>query len=183
MTGYHDALVDCRLMQQMFSGMVEFLKQHQDVDISKYQAERIKKKDDKKMKRIRKFNQLSEGLKFGKNVVDDVDILYQDYDFFIKFDGYPTSPGHILIITNGNEETYFDLSDSKKNKLNEMLKKAKEIVESKYKPDGYNIGMNCGLSAGQTVMQFHCHLIPRYTGDVENPRGGVRHSVIGKGYY
>ena len=43
--------------------------------------------------------------------------------------------------------------------------------------------MNCGLAAGQTVMQFHCHLIPRYTGDVENPRGGVRHSVIGKGYY
>ena len=43
--------------------------------------------------------------------------------------------------------------------------------------------MNCGESAGQTVMQFHCHLIPRYSGDVENPRGGVRHSVIGKGYY
>jgi diadenosine tetraphosphate (Ap4A) HIT family hydrolase len=48
------------------------------------------------------------------------------------------------------------LSDSKKGKLNEMLKKAKDIIEQKYKPDGYNIGMNCGLAAGQTVMQFHC---------------------------
>ena len=132
---------------------------------------------------MKKFTQISEGLKFGNHIVEDDDILYQDSDFFIKFDGYPTSPGHILIITNGAEETYFDLNDSKKNKLNEMLNKAKDIVESKYQPDGYNIGMNCGLAAGQTVMQFHCHLIPRYTGDVENPRGGVRHSVIGKGYY
>jgi diadenosine tetraphosphate (Ap4A) HIT family hydrolase len=64
-----------------------------------------------------------------------------------------------------------------------MLDKAKEIIEGEYSPDGYNIGMNCGLSAGQTVMQFHCHLIPRYTGDVDNPKGGVRHSVVGKGYY
>ena len=116
-------------------------------------------------------------------MIEEDKILYQDSDFFIMFDGFPTSPGHILIITNGPEETYFDLSQSKKNKLSEMLDKAKEIVESKYEPDGYNIGMNCGESAGQTVMQFHCHLIPRYSGDVENPRGGVRHSVIGKGYY
>jgi diadenosine tetraphosphate (Ap4A) HIT family hydrolase len=132
---------------------------------------------------MKRFTQINEGLKFGTHMVDDDRILYKDSDFFIMFDGFPTSPGHILIITNGNEEDYFSLSDSKKNKLSSMISKSKEIIESKYKPDGYNIGMNCGLSAGQTVMQFHCHLIPRYTGDVENPRGGVRHSVIGKGYY
>ena len=132
---------------------------------------------------MRKFTKISEGIKFGNHVIDDDRILYQDSDFFLMFDGFPVSPGHILIITNGNEETYFDLSESKRNKLSQMLDKSKEIVESRHKPDGYNIGMNCGLSAGQTVMQFHCHLIPRYTGDVENPRGGVRHSVIGKGYY
>jgi len=132
---------------------------------------------------MKKFTNISEGIKFGKHSIDNDRILYQDSDFFLMYDGFPTNPGHILIITNGSEETYFDLSDSKKNKLNQMILKAKEIVESKYQPDGYNIGMNCGLAAGQTVMQFHCHLIPRYTGDVENPRGGVRHSVIGKGYY
>lgn len=132
---------------------------------------------------MKKFTNISEGINFGKHNIEDSRILYKDEDFFLMYDGYPVSPGHILIITNGSEVTYFDLSDSKKNKLNQMLEKAKEIIESEHNPDGYNIGMNCGESAGQTVMQFHCHLIPRYSGDVENPRGGVRHSVIGKGYY
>ena len=54
------------------------------------------------------------------------------------------------------------------------LEKAKELIEQHYSPDGYNIGMNCGAAAGQTVMHFHCHVIPRYTGDTDNPRGGVR---------
>jgi len=132
---------------------------------------------------MKKFTNISETIKFGNYSIEKSRILYQDSDFFIMFDEFPVSPGHILIITNGSEETYFDLNNIKKNKLNQMILKAKEIIESKYDPDGYNIGMNCGLAAGQTVMQFHCHLIPRYKGDVENPRGGVRHSVIGKGYY
>lgn len=55
--------------------------------------------------------------------------------------------------------------------------------EREFAPDGYNIGMNCGEAAGQTVMHFHCHLIPRYKGDMENPRGGIRHCIAGKGYY
>ena len=56
-------------------------------------------------------------------------------------------------------------------------------IEKKHSPSGYNIGMNCGEDAGQTVMHFHCHIIPRYKGDMENPRGGIRHCVEGKGYY
>ena len=132
---------------------------------------------------MKKFSILKESVKFGHLMIEEQDILYIDEDFFIKYDGYPTSPGHILIITNGSEKDYFELSQNKKNKLSDMIDKAKEFIESKYSPDGYNIGMNCGISSGQTVMQFHCHLIPRYTGDVANPRGGVRHSVIGKGYY
>ena len=132
---------------------------------------------------MRKFTELNETVKFGKHDLPDERILYKDEDFFLMYDGYAVSPGHILIITNGTEPTFFDLSESKKQKLLHMIDKAKEIVEKENKPDGYNIGMNCGLAAGQTVMQFHCHLIPRYTGDVPDPRGGVRHSVIGKGYY
>ena len=130
-----------------------------------------------------KFSKLDEGVKFGSHTIGPERILYEDADFFIMYDGYPTNPGHILIITNGSEPTFFELSDSKKRKLLDMIQKAKEIIESEHSPDGYNIGMNCGEAAGQTVMQFHCHLIPRYNGDVENPRGGVRHAVIGKGYY
>jgi diadenosine tetraphosphate (Ap4A) HIT family hydrolase len=133
---------------------------------------------------MKKFsNSVLESIKFGRHEIPIDKILYKDSDFFIIYDGFPTSPGHILIITNGLEETYFDLSDSKKIKLTKLLEGAKEIIETDYQPDGYNIGMNCGKSAGQTVMQFHCHLIPRYDGDVENPAGGVRHSVMGKGYY
>ena len=132
---------------------------------------------------MRKFSHIKEGVKFGDYSIEDDRILYKDQDFFLMFDQFPASPGHILIITNGSEKDYFELNESKKNNLSNILNKAKEIIELEYNPDGYNIGMNCGLSAGQTVMQFHCHLIPRYTGDVENPKGGVRHSVIGKGYY
>ena len=131
---------------------------------------------------MKKFS-IYESIKFGNHEIDKSRILYTDSDFFIIYDGYPVSPGHILIITNGKEESYFNLSDSKKAKLSKMIDKAKEIIELEYTPDGYNIGMNCGLVSGQTVMQFHCHLIPRYKGDVDDPRGGVRHSVMGKGYY
>ena len=67
--------------------------------------------------------------------------------------------------------------------LNIMIHKCKELIEKYFKPDGYNIGMNCGEAAGQTVFQFHCHVITRYIGDMKNPRGGVRHCIEGKGYY
>lgn len=64
-----------------------------------------------------------------------------------------------------------------------MIEKANSLIASDYRPNGYNIGMNCGAASGQTVVHFHCHVIPRYDGDVENPRGGVRHSRPGFGYY
>jgi diadenosine tetraphosphate (Ap4A) HIT family hydrolase len=110
-------------------------------------------------------------------------IIYQGEYFFIVRDGYAVSPGHSLIISNIPKTDYFDLSAEERKNLDEVILIAKKLVESEYHPDGYNIGMNCGESAGQTVMHFHCHLIPRYKGDMENPRGGVRHCVQGKGYY
>lgn len=110
-------------------------------------------------------------------------VLYKDEYFFIIKDNYPVSPGHLLIISNELRKDYFELSEQEKMHLKETIAKAREFVEKEYKPDGYNIGMNCGEAAGQTVFHFHCHLIPRYKGDMENPRGGVRHSVYGKGYY
>lgn len=64
-----------------------------------------------------------------------------------------------------------------------MIIKTKDYIEGSLKPDGYNIGMNCGIPAGQTVMPFHCHVIPRYSGDMENPKGGIRHCISGQGYY
>jgi diadenosine tetraphosphate (Ap4A) HIT family hydrolase len=115
--------------------------------------------------------------------IPEQDILFKNDFFFIIADRYPVSPGHLLIISNEVREDYFHLSDEEKSQFPKMLEIAKSIIESQYKPDGYNLGMNCGLSAGQTIFHFHCHVIPRYKGDMENPRGGVRHCVAGKGDY
>ena len=64
-----------------------------------------------------------------------------------------------------------------------MIEKAKAIIEETRSPDGYNIGMNCGRPAGQSVMHFHCHLIPRYIGDMDDPKGGVRGVIPSKQTY
>jgi len=110
-------------------------------------------------------------------------IIFKNNFFFIIKDGFPVSPGHLLIISNELKLDYFELSNDEKANLNEVILKAKELIEQEYKPDGYNIGINCGEAAGQTVFHFHCHVIPRYKGDMEDPRGGVRHCVEGKGGY
>ncbi|SET97736.1 HIT family protein [Hymenobacter actinosclerus] len=110
-------------------------------------------------------------------------ILYRDAFFFVIRDGYPVSPGHSLIISNHLRPDYFALTLEEQLHLPVVIAQAKCLIEQQYRPDGYNIGMNCGEVAGQTVPHFHCHLIPRYVGDMDNPRGGVRHCVAGKGYY
>lgn len=100
------------------------------------------------------------------------------------FDRYPVSPGHILIISNNSSKiNFFDLSKEEKSELLNLFEIGKDIISEKFKPDGFNIGMNCGESAGQTVMHFHCHLIPRYIGDMKNPRGGIRFCIPEKGNY
>ena len=110
-------------------------------------------------------------------------ILFKNDYFFIIRDGFPVSPGHLLIISNELRIDYFELSAEEKSALPIIIEVAKNLIEKEYQPDGYNIGMNCGETAGQTVFHFHCHIIPRYQGDMENPRGGVRHCVKGKGNY
>lgn len=100
--------------------------------------------------------------------------LFEGEHFFVIRDKYPVSPGHVLIVSKRDCQQYFDLNENEKSELTKMIDQAKMEIEKVYPPDGYNIGMNCGGVAGQTVMHFHCHVIPRYTGDMEDPRGGVR---------
>ena len=112
------------------------------------------------------------------------DKIYSGEYFFMIFDRYPVSPGHILIISNDSSKiNFFDLSNEEKLELLNLIDIAKGIINEKFKPNGFNIGMNCGESAGQTVMHFHCHLIPRYIGDMEDPRGGIRYCIPEKGNY
>ena len=110
-------------------------------------------------------------------------ILYQGEYFFIIRDGFPVSPGHSLIISNNLRKDFFDLNEQERENLAEVILRAKGLIEFEFNPDGYNIGMNCGEAAGQTIFHFHCHIIPRYSGDMKNPRGGVRHCIEGKGNY
>ena len=111
------------------------------------------------------------------------DWLHQSRHFFIISDKYPVSDGHLLIISREHRRDFFELTEEEQKELPDLITKAKRIIEDSHKPTGYNIGMNCGASAGQTVFHFHCHVIPRYEGDMADPRGGVRHCVEEKGYY
>jgi diadenosine tetraphosphate (Ap4A) HIT family hydrolase len=89
-------------------------------------------------------------------------------------DAFPISPGHTLIIPRRHVGSFFDLTADERSSLLELLSSAKTGLESEFHPDGYNIGINDGPAAGQTVAHVHLHLIPRYAGDSPDPRGGVR---------
>ena len=104
--------------------------------------------------------------------------------FYVIRDGFPVTELHTLIIPNRHVETYFELTEDEVLALNSMLNKHKQLIEEEDPTvSGFNIGMNCGEDAGQTVSHCHIHLIPRRKGDVEEPRGGVRHLIPGKGTY
>lgn len=89
-------------------------------------------------------------------------------------DGFPVSPGHTLIIPRRHIGSFFDLNVDERNDLMQLLEKAKDVVNAELCPAGYNIGINDGAAAGQTVPHLHIHLIPRYLEDSTDPRGGIR---------
>lgn len=98
-------------------------------------------------------------------------------------DGYPISLGHTLIIPKRHIGSWFSTSGDERLGLENLLFRAKDGLQAEYKPDGYNIGINDGAAAGQTVPHLHIHLIPRYKGDQEDPRGGVRWIIPNKAKY
>ncbi len=99
-------------------------------------------------------------------------------------DGFPVTDGHTLFIPKRHTADYFELSQAEINAINQLMTQQKDLLQHSDKTiEGFNIGMNCGEVAGQTIFHCHVHLIPRRKGDVENPRGGVRHIIAGKGFY
>ena len=109
-------------------------------------------------------------------------ILETEMSFAI-YDGFPVNEGHALIIPKSHTANYFDLTNEEQADCFELLNRIKLIVQEKYNPAGFNVGINIKEAAGQTVPHVHIHLIPRYVGDVEEPRGGVRGVVPGKRGY
>jgi ATP adenylyltransferase len=99
-------------------------------------------------------------------------------------DGFPVTEGHTLVIPKRHVTDYFGLSQDELLACDELLRSLKgEIEGADPSVSGFNIGMNAGEAAGQTIFHCHIHLIPRRSGDVEEPRGGVRHLIPGKGAY
>lgn len=98
-------------------------------------------------------------------------------------DAYPVSEGHTLIIPRRHVSSWFELTDPDKFELLKLQTQAQKLLETEFRPDGYNIGINDGLAAGQTVPHLHIHLIPRYKGDTADPRGGVRWVIPTKAQY
>jgi diadenosine tetraphosphate (Ap4A) HIT family hydrolase len=101
-------------------------------------------------------------------------VLIEDKLAYARYDNNSLSPGHLLVVPRRHVASFFDMTDAEKTCVLGLLDRAKARVEQEHKPDGYNIGVNVGSAGGQTRMHVHVHLIPRYTGDVADPRGGVR---------
>jgi diadenosine tetraphosphate (Ap4A) HIT family hydrolase len=93
---------------------------------------------------------------------------------FAIYDNFPVNKGHVLIMPKRHFASYFDATQDEIKAFYDLIHKIKDLLDSKFKPDGYNIGINIGEAAGQTIFHLHIHVIPRYTGDVKNPRGGIR---------
>jgi len=89
-------------------------------------------------------------------------------------DGFPVSPGHTLVIPRRHIGSFFETTAEERSSLLSLLDEAQRALAIELNPDGWNIGINDGIAAGQTVLHLHIHLIPRYTGDSADPRGGVR---------
>ena len=113
-----------------------------------------------------------------------LDLIYSDDVFYVIRDSYPVTKDHTLIILNDHDKSYFDLQDLEIIKLNQIIKFQKnDLIEKDNFITGFNIGINQGKDAVQTVMHLHIHLIPRRKGDTDNPRGGVRGVIQGKQDY
>jgi ATP adenylyltransferase len=103
---------------------------------------------------------------------------------FAVLDGFPVTPLHTLVISKRHTPDYFSLTEPELMACNELLCSLRtKILAEDQSVSGFNIGINAGAVAGQTIFHCHIHLIPRRHGDVDNPRGGVRHLIPGKGNY
>ncbi|MEW6458657.1 MAG: HIT domain-containing protein [Bacillota bacterium] len=102
---------------------------------------------------------------------------------FAIYDRYPVSVGHMLIIPKRHLPSYFDITTEERLSIFALVDDCRLMLQAKFNPNGYNIGINDGEAAGQSVWHCHVHLIPRYFGDVDNPRGGVRGAIPEKRIY
>ncbi len=102
---------------------------------------------------------------------------------FSARDTYAVSPGHTLVIPKRHVASFFDLRPEEISACMELITEERKLLDEEFSPDGYNIGVNVGPAAGQSIHHVHIHIIPRYKGDVDNPQGGVRHVIPRNAHY
>ncbi len=102
---------------------------------------------------------------------------------FVVLDAYPVSPGHSLIVSRRHVADVFELTEPEIGDMLRLIQSTRERIDQTRRADGYNVGVNVGRDAGQTVMHVHFHVIPRYRGDTGDPRGGVRAVIPGRARY
>jgi diadenosine tetraphosphate (Ap4A) HIT family hydrolase len=107
-------------------------------------------------------------------------ILIEDERAYVRYDNNSLSKGHVLVVPRRHVASFFDMTWEEKTAILALLDRAKELIAKEHQPDGYNIGVNIGRAGGQSRMHVHVHLIPRYTGDVADPRGGIRSVLAGR---
>ncbi|OGY87626.1 MAG: hypothetical protein A2233_01605 [Candidatus Kerfeldbacteria bacterium RIFOXYA2_FULL_38_24] len=118
-----------------------------------------------------------------KNNKEKHQIIAENDFFYSRWDDFPVSEGHAEIVHKDHIESFFDLSEKEVLQMYDVLRETKKIIFEKYNPDACNVGVNEGRAAGRTIHHLHIHIIPRYEGDVENPRGGILNIIPGKGDY
>ena len=102
---------------------------------------------------------------------------------YAVYDKHPVSEGHMLVIPRRHVASFFATSREEREALMELLKGARDHLIAEFSPQGFNLGINEGGAAGQTIEHLHIHLIPRYEGDMEDPRGGIRGAIPEKRTY
>lgn len=115
--------------------------------------------------------------------VDQGAILAESGGFVCIWDSFPVSKGHTLVLSKRHVQSWFDATVEEQSALLSGVSEAQRLINERYSPDGFNVGINVAEAAGQTIPHLHIHVIPRYEGDVVDPRGGVRHVIPGKGNY
>ncbi len=111
------------------------------------------------------------------------ELIVETATVFSFYDKFPISKGHALIVPKRLVANYFELTLKEQTACWIVANKVKNILQEKHNPDGFNMGININETAGQTIWHSHIHIIPRYKGDVENPRGGIRGVIPSKKEY
>jgi diadenosine tetraphosphate (Ap4A) HIT family hydrolase len=108
------------------------------------------------------------------------EVLLENALAYVRHDNNSLSRGHVLVVPKRHVASFFDMTAEEQSAVLALLRKAQKSIEEQHSPDGYNIGVNVGKAAGQARMHVHVHLIPRYAGDVPDPRGGIRCVLSGR---